>query len=194
MNGLTEIQERIYRYICDCVDLRGYPPSVREIGQTVGLKSPSTVHLHLNTLERLGYILRDTGKTRAIVVTADRGRDGVPILGSVAAGEPILAVEDAMGYIPYNAGDDGAYFALRIRGDSMIRAGILDGDMVIVRSQKTAEPGEIVIAMLDGEATCKRLRPEKGKLWLLPENEAYAPIDGTNAEILGKVTTVIRSY
>lgn len=193
MRGLSKKQQMILDYIIECVNAQGYPPSVREIADAVGLKSPSTVHCHLNTLEDAGYIIRDSGKTRAITL-ADGLQSGVPILGSVAAGEPILAVEDAIGYLPYTTDDNGDYFALRIRGDSMTDAGILDGDMVIVRSQQTAWSGEIVIALIEDEATCKTLRIEGRRRWLMPENDAYDPIDGTNVEILGKVTAVIRTY
>lgn len=160
----------------------------------MGLKSPSTVHYHLNALEDAGYIERDNGKTRAISLRGYVER-GVPILGSVSAGQPILAIEDALGYLPYETGDSGEFFALRIKGDSMIEAGILDGDMVVVRSQRTAKNGEIIIALIDNEATCKRLKVEQhGQVWLLPENKAYKPIDGTGATVLGKVVAVIRTY
>jgi len=193
MKPLTDKQKKILDYIAEFISRHGYPPTVREIGAAVGLSSSSTVHSHLSTLERAGFISRDTNKTRAISLTNGL-LDGVPILGTVAAGEPILAVEDALGHIPYNAGERGEYFALRIKGDSMIEAGILAGDMVVVRSQPTANHGEIVIAMLGDEATCKRLHIEERQIWLLPENEIYEPIDGTGAVILGKVTAVIRTY
>lgn len=195
MEQLSEKCRQIYEYICACQSSRGYPPSVREIGQAVGLRSPSSVHRYLGELEELGYITRDEGKTRAITLTRSAApRSGVPILGTVAAGEPILAVEDALGYIPYDAGDRDEYFALRIRGRSMINAGILDGDMVIVRRQRTAESGEIVIALIGDEATCKRLRLDGKSVVLMPENDEFSPIDGTNALILGRVTAVIRTY
>jgi len=193
MQALSAKQKRILDYIAQSVKDHGYPPSVREIAAEVGLKSPSTVHAHLNTLERTGYITRDAKKTRAITITAGPAA-GVPILGTVAAGQPILAVEDALGYLPYDIGDSGAYFALRIKGDSMIEAGILEDDMVVVKSQPTARDREIVIALIGEEATCKRLSLENGKVWLLPENENYDPIDGDEASILGKVTAVIRTY
>jgi repressor LexA len=119
---------------------------------------------------------------------------GVPILGTVAAGQPILAVEDAIGYVPYDTGMSGEFFALTINGESMINAGIMDGDTVIVRRQSSARYGEIVIALIDDEATCKRYAPKNGHIWLLPENDDYDPIDGDLSQILGRVTTVIRNY
>lgn len=195
MQPISDKQKQILSYISKSVSDRGFPPSVREIGIAVGLKSPSTVHYHLTALEETGYIERDSGKTRAISLCGAVER-GVPILGSVSAGQPILAIEDALGYLPYDAGDSGEFFALCIKGDSMIEAGILDGDMVIVRSQNTAQSGEIIIALIGDEATCKRLWMKNGQVWLLPENKAYVAIDGTNAamSILGKVTAVIRTY
>ena len=173
MDRLTKQQQAIYDYIADYIRLYGYPPSVREIGSAVGLSSPSSVHKHLHTLEAAGYITRDTGKTRAIILNDSR-EAGVPILGAVAAGQPILAVEDALGYLPLQLSDPDLYFALKISGDSMMGAGILDGDMVIVRRQSTAENGEIVIALLGEEATCKRLKRTDGRVLLLPENPAFA--------------------
>ena len=195
MEGLSNKRKLVYEYICDCIQNRGYPPSVREIAEAVDLKSTSTVHAHLNALEKMGYISRDSGRTRAIVLNqTDFPPSGIPILGTVAAGEPILAVEDALGYIPYDTHNNEEYFALRIRGVSMINAGILDGDMVIVHRQSTAQSGEIVIAMIDDEATCKRLKLDGNSVWLMPENDAYSPIPGDDAVVLGKVTAVIRTY
>lgn len=192
--NLTRTQLSVLECIRDYIDRNGYPPSVRDICSAVGLSSPSTVHSHLNTLERLGYIARDGGRNRSIRLTEQTTPSGVPILGTVAAGAPILAVEDAIGYIPYDPERSGEYFALKIKGESMINAGILDGDMIIVRRQETALNGEIVVALLGDEATCKRLSRSGGQVLLLPENEEYSPIDGTGASILGKVTAVIRKY
>ena len=192
MKNITEKQQLIYDAICRYLDKNGYPPSVREICRLTGLSSTSSVHFHLESLERMGYISRGSGKTRAITVC--ERTSGVPILGAVAAGSPILAVEDAVGTIPYEAGEDGEYFALEIRGQSMIKAGIMDGDMVIVKRQPTARSGEIVIALLGEEATCKRLQKRGGEVLLLPENDEYEPINGREAVILGKVTAVIRTY
>lgn len=195
MNRLTPKQKEIFDFIVDTVATHGYPPSVREICAAVGLKSPSTVHAHLTALERAGLISRDAGKTRAITLTAGAGAGGgVPILGTVAAGQPILAVEDALGFLPFDPGKSGEYFALRIKGDSMINVGILEDDMVVVRRQPTAENGDIVVALIGEEATCKTLRRRNGEVWLVPENDDYEPIDGSEAVILGKVTAVIRTY
>ncbi|MDD6188221.1 MAG: transcriptional repressor LexA [Clostridiales bacterium] len=194
MDNLTRTQLSILECIRDYIDRNGYPPSVRDICSAVGLSSPSTVHSHLSTLERLGYICRDGGRNRSIRLTEEPAPSGVPILGTVAAGYPILAVEDAIGYIPYDPERSGEYFALKIKGESMINAGILDGDMIIVRRQNTALNGEIVVALIGDEATCKRLSLSAGRVMLLPENEEYSPIDGSEASILGKVTAVIRKY
>ena len=195
MKELSPKQKEILDFIGESVAANGYPPSVREICAAVGLNSPSTVHLHLKTLERMGFISRGAGKTRAIKLEAEaEAPSGIPILGTVAAGAPILAVEDALGYLNFDPGRSGDFFALKIRGESMINAGILDGDMVVVRRQPKAENGEIVVALLGEEATCKKLRRKNGEVWLLPENDAYEPIDGTGAVILGRVTNVIRAY
>ena len=194
MKPLTKKQQQVLDCIVSSIERNGFAPSVREIGLAAGLKSPSTVHSHLNQLEERGYIRRSAGKTRSIILTERSSPEGVPILGTVAAGQPILAVEDAIGYLGWQTEEDGEYFALRIRGDSMIGAGILDGDMVVVRQQDTAMQGEIVIALLEDEATCKRLHKEHGRVWLLPENSDYEPIPGNDARILGKVTAVIRKY
>jgi len=194
MSRLTPKQKEIFDFIVETVAAQGYPPSVREICAAVGLKSPSTVHAHLTALERAGLITRDSGKTRAITLTQGAAVGGVPILGTVAAGQPILAVEDALGFLPFDPGRSGEYFALRIKGDSMINAGILEDDMVVVRRQPTAENGDIVVALIGEEATCKTFRRKNGKVWLVPENDDYEPIDGSEATILGKVTAVIRTY
>lgn len=192
---LTAKQKQIYDYIAETIAKKGFPPSVREICQAVHLKSPSTVQLHLNTLEAAGYIQREAGKTRAISLTGAAPVPGkVPILGTVTAGAPILAVENIQGMLPFDMGEGQEHFALQIRGDSMVGAGILDGDLVVVRRSSTAENGSIVVALLGEEATCKRLHREKGHVWLLPENDAYAPIDGDEAELLGCVEAVVRLY
>ena len=209
MQKLTAMQQKIYDYIANAVRTQGYPPSVREIGEAVGLKSPSTVHFHIKHLEELGYITKSGRKGRALTLTerespaaiaaasrepeAPAGR--VPVLGDVAAGTPILAQEHIDDYSPFDTqGRDGEYFALRVRGESMLNAGILPGDLVVVHQQPTAHNGEIVVALLEDEATVKRLSRRNGEVWLLPENEAYSPIDGRHASILGKVAAVVRTY
>ena len=196
MAELSPMQQKIYEYISYCIKSQGYPPSVREIGDAVGLKSPSTVHFHLKHLEELGVIVKGTGKGRAITLAEPSVPDDqVPIIGNVAAGSPILAEECIEDYLTFDTGGrQNEYFALRVRGESMLNAGILPGDLVVVHRQQTAHNGEIVVAMIDDEATVKRLSRKNGHIWLLPENEAYSPIDGTYAQILGKVAAVVRRY
>ena len=196
MTELTNMQQRIYEYIASCIREQGYPPSVREIGEAVGLKSPSTVHFHLKHLEEAGVIEKGAGKGRAITLTTPPvAEDKVPILGHVAAGSPILAEECIEDYLTFDTGGQGdEYFALRVRGESMLKAGILPDDLVVVHRQQTCSNGEIVVAMIENEATVKRFSRQDGRIWLLPENEAYSPIDGTYAQILGKVAAVVRRY
>ena len=164
----------------------------------MGLKSPSTVHFHLKKLDEQGLIEKGACKGRALAISRQQSlpiEGQVPILGSVAAGTPILAQECIEDYVTFDTrGRAGEYFALRVRGDSMIQAGILPGDLVIVRKQSTAHNGEIVVALLGEEATVKRFHQEKGHIWLLPENDNYQPIDGTGCEILGRVCAVLREY
>ena len=196
MAELSRMQQKIYDYIVACIREQGYPPSVREIGEAVGLKSPSTVHFHLKHLEEAGVLEKGAGKGRAIALTAPEvPEDRVPIVGNVAAGSPILAQECIEDYLIFDTGGrSGEYFALRVRGESMLNAGILPGDLVIVHRQATCSNGEIVVAMIEDEATVKRFSRQNGHVWLLPENEAYSPIDGTYAQILGKVAAVVRRY
>ena len=209
MQKLTAMQQKIYDYIANAVRNQGYPPSVREIGEAVGLKSPSTVHFHIKHLEELGYISKSGRKGRALTLTeraapaaapapaqeAEIPSGRVPVLGDVAAGSPILAQECIEDYISFDTqGRDGEFFALRVRGESMLNAGILPGDLVVVHRQPTAQNGEIVVALLEDEATVKRLSRRGGEVWLLPENENYSPIDGRYASILGKVAAVLRTY
>ena len=196
MAELSKMQQQIYDFLVSYIRSRGYPPSVREIGEAVGLKSPSTVHFHLKHLEEAGVIEKGAGKGRAITLTAPpMPEDKVPILGNVAAGSPILAQECIEDYLTFDTGGhSGEFFALRVRGESMLGAGILPGDLVVVRRQETANNGEIVVAMIEDEATVKRLSRKNGRTWLMPENDAYSPIDGTYAQILGKVAAVIRRY
>lgn len=203
---LTERQQQVLDYIKQTVDTRGYPPSVREIGEAVGLSSPSTVHSHLNSLVEAGYIKKDPSKPRAIMivdgsheeVAVDRRMRDVPVLGRIAAGTPILAaehVEDVMP-LPTQLVGDGPVFLLEVKGDSMIDAGIHEGDLVAVHSQPDARDGEIVAALIDGEeATVKRLRRREGKVILQSENPAYAPMEFTEGvELVGKVVSVLRRY
>ena len=196
MAELSAMQQKIYDYIASCIREQGYPPSVREIGEAVGLKSPSTVHFHLKHLEEAGVISKGAGKGRAITLTEPQVPENqVPIVGNVAAGSPILAQECIEDYLTFDTGGRaGEFFALRVRGESMLNAGILPGDLVVVRRQLTANNGEIVVAMIDDEATVKTYSNRDGHVWLLPQNEAYSPIDGTYAMILGKVAAVVRRY
>ena len=195
---LTPMQEKIYQYIKDCICEHGYPPSVREIGAAMGLKSPSTVHFHLKRMEEAGILTIGSGKGRAITLTDNSGAGAqrrIPVLGTVAAGSPILAQECVEDYLTLDSiGRGGNYFALRVRGESMLNAGIFPGDYVIVRQQPEANPGEIVVALIGDEATVKRYAVREGKIWLLPENDAYPPIDGSDAQILGIVTAALRFY
>ena len=210
MAQMTKMQQKIYDYIAQTLAQQGYPPSVREIGDAVGLKSPSTVHFHLKHMKEMGVINKSGRKGRAITlaqpaenlpaapevpqeVEPPAGR--VPIVGTVAAGTPILAQECIEDYLTFDTGGrDGEYFALRVRGESMLNAGILPGDLVVVHQQQEAHNGEIIVALIEDEATVKRLRRKDGQVWLMPENDAYSPIDGRNASILGKVSAVIRTY
>ena len=212
MEKLSRMQQRVYDYIAESIAEHGYAPSVREVGEALGLKSPSTVHFHIKHLQEMGLIEKSAGKGRAITLKkqlqavpvapqpveidelAPRRRQ-VPILGNVAAGNPILAQECIEDYLTFDTnGREGEYFALRVRGESMLNAGILPGDLVVVHQQPVAHNGEIVVALLGDEATVKRLSRRNGEVWLLPENEAYSPIDGREASILGKVTAVVRQY
>lgn len=199
MARLSAKHQKIYDYIVSFTQVHGYAPTVREICTAVGLRSPSTVHLHLKTLQEAGLIHRDGNKMRSIQVNFDavpfQNTRQVPILGVVTAGLPITAVQEVEGYLPYHPDfSPKEHFALRVRGDSMTGAGILDGDLVVVRRQPTAENGQIVVALLEDEATVKRLYRKNGEIWLLPENDAYQPIDGTGCSLLGRVCTVIREY
>ena len=223
-DGLTARQRLVLQTIRASVEQRGYPPSMREIGQAVGLTSPSSVKHQLGVLEKKGYLRRDPMKPRAMeVVHPDDARTVgtlggaadwtagiepdapdyertpaatyVPVVGRIAAGGPILAeqvVEDVFP-LPRQLVGDGELFLLRVRGDSMVEAAICDGDWVVVRRQQVAENGEIVAAMIEGEATVKTLRRADGHVWLMPQNRAYSPIDGDSATILGRVVSVLRS-
>ena len=218
--GLTPRQQRVLAHIKDSIEKRGYPPSMREIGEAVGLTSSSSVAHQLKTLEEKGFLKRDPHRPRALevflpeVMAARRSMSGaeetsfdetgvgdalptatyVPVVGRIAAGGPILAEErvEEVFPLPRQLVGDGQLFLLEVRGDSMIEAAICDGDYVAIRQQPTAENGEIVAALIDGEATVKTFQRKDGNVWLLPHNPAYDPIDGTHATILGKVTAVLR--
>lgn len=205
MAKLTRKQQEIYDYILSFTNEHGYPPSVREIGAAVGLKSPSTVHFHMKGLEEAGVIVKAEGKTRAISLPGaslgpvaeetDPHANQVPIVGNVAAGSPILAQECIEDYLTFDTqGLSGEHFALTVRGESMLGAGILPGDLVVVHRQQAARNGEIVVALFEDEATVKTYRYKDGQVWLMPENPEYQPIDGTYAEIIGKVVAVVRRY
>ena len=183
--------DQIVEYVNQFIAEHGYSPSVREIGAAVGLRSTASVSYHLQALQDKGILQPpgSKGRKRAIVTSVRPGQ--IPVIGTVTAGLPILAVENQEGSISW---EDPSCFALRVRGDSMINAGILSGDLVIVRPQQTADDGQIVVARIGDEATVKRLRRRSGQVWLLPENPHYEPIDGSEAQLVGLVKAVIREY
>jgi repressor LexA len=196
---LTKRQKEIFDFIRRYAQKYGYPPTVREIGKAVGLTSSSTVHAHLANLEKIGLLRRDPTKPRAIELLVDRAkramrRPGLPVLGQVAAGMPILAEENVEEYVelPEELGGDEADYVLRVQGDSMRDAGILEGDYVVVKQASDAVDGEIVVALLEDEATVKRFYREKDRIRLQPANKAYEPIRTANVELLGKVVGVYR--
>lgn len=199
MSKLTPKQQQIYDYILEFTDAHGYPPSVREIAEAVELKSPSTVHFHLKGLREAGLISQAEGKTRAITITdgSHNRKDQVPLVGYVAAGSPILAQENIEEYLTFDTeGLTGEHFALKVRGESMLEAGILPGDLVVVHQQQQVRNGDIVVALFEDEATVKTFRRIDGHIWLMPENSSpeYQPIDGEGCSILGRVVAVIRRY
>ena len=185
-------REQILNFLTQFMNEHGYAPTVREICNAVGLQSTATVHYHLNALRDAGLIEMDEMKKRAISLPDAQRADRIPVVGVVTAGVPILATENIEGYIPWD-GESGC-FVLRVRGDSMIGAGILDGDKVVVRPQPDAENGQIVVALLDDSATVKRLKKMRRDVWLMPENPSYEPIPGNEAKILGRVKALIREY
>ena len=191
MPRTSDKAQLIMDYVNQFIQENGYSPSVREIGAAVGLRSTASVSYHLQALQAKGLLQSPgaKGRKRALVTGARPGQ--IPIVGVVTAGVPILAVENQEGTMPWN---DPGCFALRVRGDSMINAGILSGDKVVVRPQPSADDGQIVVARIEDEATVKRLRRRNGQFWLMPENDNYSPIDGTNAEIIGIVKAVVREY
>ena len=197
---LTKRQKEIFDYIRKYAAKTGYPPTVREIGKAVGLHSSSTVHAHLANLEKIGLLRRDPTKPRAIELLVGKAKQalkgpGLPLVGEVAAGEPVLAEENIEDYLELPGvigGEDGDYI-LRVKGDSMKDAGILEGDYVVVKQTEDAANGEIVVALLEHEATVKRFFREKDRIRLQPENSAYKPIRTKEAQLLGKVVGVFRS-
>ena len=203
-NGLTPRQLKILSVIKTAVEDQGYPPSMREIGQAAGLSSTASVTYQLQILEEKGWIRRDASRGRAIEITLP-GQDGeaapqdktrlIPLVGRIAAGNPILAEQEVEEVLPLPESivGKGDLFLLQVKGDSMIDLAICDGDFVVIRSQKDAQKGEIVAAMIDGEATVKTWSKKDGHFWLLPANDDYAPIPADDAQILGKVTAVLRS-
>lgn len=193
MKALSPMRQKILEFVTSSTEENGYPPTVREICEAVGLRSPSTVHSHLKILQEHGYLEQNGRKTRTLSRPGQPSFRSIPLLGTVTAGLPILAQEDLLGYVPYEGHGSDELFALRVRGDSMIGAAILDGDTVIVRRQSTADSGQIVVALLEDEATVKRLRRQNGEVWLMPENPAYAPIDGRACSILGVVVGLLRT-
>lgn len=214
MSALSERQRRILQVIQDAVVLRGYPPSIREIGDAAGLQSTSSVAYQLKELEKKGFLRRDPNKPRAVDLrhlpeptkrkkaapAAETPEEAstprfVPVVGQIAAGAPILAEENVETYypLPDELLGDGDVFMLKVVGDSMIDAAILDGDWLVVRSQPVAEEGQIVAALIDGEATAKVFHKDSTGVWLLPRNEAFSPIKGDDAEIMGLVVSVFRA-
>lgn len=191
MSRTSNKPQMILEFVQQFIQENGYAPSVREIGQAVGLSSTASVSYHLQQLEGKGLLAPSVKGRKRAVVTANRPGQ-IPVVGVVTAGMPILAVENREGTLAWE-GDPGC-FALRVRGDSMIGAGILSGDLVVVRPQAAADDGQIVVARIEDEATVKRLQRKDGQVWLLPENDAYEPIDGTNAELIGIVKAVVREY
>lgn len=192
MGRTSNKQQEILDYLTRYISENGHGPSIREICDAVGLKSTATVHYHLGKLKELGEIDMDEMKKRTISLPDSSRSHQIPVLGVVTAGYPILAQENIEGYLPWDG--DRRCFALRVRGDSMVGAGILDGDKVVVRPQPTALDGQIVVALLGDEATVKRLRLRNGQVLLMPENPAYPPIDGREASIVGLVKAVVREY
>lgn len=195
MDKLTEMQNEIFEYIKEIISQRGVAPSVREIGQAVGLRSTSSVQYNLNALEQAGYIKRDANLKRTLRIAGSAENvTHIPLLGTVTAGVPILATQQIEEYIALSGVSGNNLFALHIKGDSMINAGILDGDIVVVEQTPVADNGDIVVALIGEEATVKRFYKEKGHFRLQPENDKYDPIIVDECAILGKVKTLLRSY
>jgi repressor LexA len=202
MVNLTEKEKEVYKFITECLESNGYAPSVRDICAAVGMKSTSSVHEYLRRLETKGYIKKTSGKSRALSIDGGSNTESskmkkVPILGRVTAGQPILAVENYDGYVDFPvtmARGKANLFALRVMGESMIDAGIMDGDIVVVESRQYADNGEIVVAMIDEEATVKRFFRDEGVIRLQPENQTMQPIYSKDVTVLGKVIANFRFY
>ncbi len=191
MSKTNPREEQVLNFIREFSAENGYAPSIREICAGVGLRSTASVNYHLKNLQQKGMLtLGEKGRKRAIAAPQRPGQ--IPLIGTVTAGLPILAFENQEGVISWDG--DPSCFALRVRGDSMVGAGIFSGDVVVVRPQPTADDGQIVVARLEDEATVKRLRRRNGEIWLMPENEAYTPIDGAYAQIIGVVKALVREY
>ena len=201
MSDITARQQRILDFIAETVRERGYPPTVREIGEAVGLTSSSSVHAQLANLEKKGFLHKDPTKPRAMSLSTEESKATgtvVPLIGRIAAGTPVMAAEQIEDYVsvPTDFARSGEHFALRVTGDSMIGAGILDGDMVVIRSQESATDGDIVAAVMPGpaedEATVKRLGHDGARVMLIPENPALSPFEILDGRIVGKVVAVLR--
>ncbi len=201
MSDITARQQRILDFIAETVRERGYPPTVREIGEAVGLTSSSSVHAQLANLEKKGLLHKDPTKPRAMSLSTEESKATgtvVPLIGQIAAGTPVMAAEQIEDYVsvPTDFARSGEHFALRVTGDSMIGAGILDGDMVVIRSQESATDGDIVAAVMPGpaedEATVKRLGHDGARVMLIPENPALSPFEMLDGRIVGKVVAVLR--
>jgi len=201
VSDITARQQRILDFIAETVRERGYPPTVREIGEAVGLTSSSSVHAQLANLEKMGLLHKDPTKPRAMSLSSEESKATgtvVPLIGQIAAGTPVMAAEQIEDYVsvPTDFARSGEHFALRVTGDSMIGAGILDGDMVVIRSQETATDGDIVAAVMPGpaedEATVKRLGHDGARVMLIPENPALSPFEMLDGRIVGKVVAVLR--
>lgn len=198
MSKMTARREEILRFIQQYIETNSYPPAIREICSALNIKSPSTVHAHLKVLCDMGYITMTEGRNRSIMVSERAQPEGVPLVGRVAAGLPITAQENIEDYLAFDrsrlSGHPADYFALRVQGDSMVDDGILDGDIIIIHKQPVCENGEIAVAMVEGEATVKRVYREENVIRLQPANQAYEPMYFEEVTILGKVATLIRDY
>ncbi len=188
----SDKSQLILQFVREFTQEHGFAPSVREIGEAVGLRSTASVSYHLQQMQEKGLLVSPGTKGRKRAIVSAMRPNHIPVIGVVTAGLPILAVENQEGTMPWEG--DSSCFALRVRGDSMVGAGILDGDKVVVRPQPTADDGQIVVARIGDEATVKRLSRKNGEIWLLPENENYPPIDGSEAELVGLVKAVVREY